>query len=154
MSKVNCEFIVNCGLEEVNSICRKVFNNNSNFTASGSNNEYTIKETQQRTDWSTTWPATSVVKLEYLDNNTTRIFIKTSNFGFGPIQSNYCKQIMGTVKNFIISETENKNNDTMAVNSNKISAIEKIKKLSELKDNGILTHEEFELKKSELLSEV
>ena len=152
MSKVNCEFIINYGLEEVNSICRKAFNNNSNFTASGSNNEYTIKETQQRTDWSTTWPATSVVKLECLDSNTTKVFIKTSNFGFGPIQSNYCKQIMGTIQNIIISEADNRKN--MINNTNETSIIEKIKQLSALKDNGILTQEEFETKKSELLSKV
>ena len=154
MSKVNCEFIINYDLEEVNSICRKAFSNNGNFIFSGSNNEYTLKESQQRTNWSSTWPATSIIKLEELDRDTTKIFINTSNFGFGSLQKKHCNQIMSAVQNIIISESENRNNETVTENSNEISAIEKIKQLSELKDNGVLTQEEFELKKSELLSKV
>jgi len=150
MSKANCEFIIEHGLEASNHICRKAFANNLSFTVNGSNNQYRLKE--RTINRSSGNPTTSIITLEALNTNATKISITTSNFGI--LQTKLCNEIMNTVQNIIISESENRNNNTITVNSNEVSTIEKIKQLSELKDNGILTHEEFELKKSELLSEI
>ncbi len=157
MSKVNCEFTINFGIEEANNICRKALFNNVGLIASGSNNEYTIKETGVGVGnlFNTTNPATTTVSLKQLDDNTTKVFIETKNIGFGPVQNNYCKRLLSSTENLILAEADNRklmtNNNS---NNSQPSVIEQIKQLSDLRDSGILTSEEFENKKAELLSKI
>ena len=66
--------------------------------------------------------------------------------GFGPIQGKHCR----TVANTFINAVKFKSSENSSIES-KSSDADELKKFSDLKDQGIITEEEFQAKKKKLL---
>jgi len=107
---------------------------------------FEIKDNVQRTVFSTTWPAKVKIEFEKSTNDMfTDVILTASNFGMGPIQKKECRSKLGAVKSAILvagQESDQSNNSSPA---------DEVMKLKQLLDAGVLTIEEFEKKKRQLL---
>ena len=107
---------------------------------------FEIKDNVQRTVFSTTWPAKVKIEFEKSTNDMfTNVILTASNFGMGPIQKKECRSKLGAVKSAILvagQESDQSNNSSPA---------DEVMKLKQLLDAGVLTIEEFEKKKRQLL---
>lgn len=109
---------------------------------------FLIKDTNQRTFLSSIVPATVSIELEQLAENTTIVWITSKNFGMGPIQKKECLSRLDAVKSTIRTEIYEIKNSS---NNYNFSAVDEIKKFKELLDSGIISQEEFNGKKKQLL---
>ena len=80
------------------------------------------------------------------ENKSTTLKLKVSNMGFGPIQGKHCQ----TVANTFINAVKFKSSEKPSPESSNSEADE-LKKFAELKDQGIITEEEFNSKKKQIL---
>ena len=80
-------------------------------------------------------------------NDTSRINVKTSNFGLGPIQGGHVKGVAET----FLSQVQLKLSESTKGESQK-SVVDEIAKLAALKEQGLLSEEEYSMAKARLLS--
>lgn len=78
--------------------------------------------------------------------DSTTLKLKVSNIGFGPIQSKHCQTVANTFINAVKCQTP----ETSA-SEYKNSEADELKKFAELKNQGIITEEEFNAKKRQIL---
>ena len=110
---------------------------------------YEIKDNVQRTNWSTTWPATTEIRVTPSDvGNDTVILLYSHNFGFGPIQRKECESKLGAIKAAIEDEFEKIERENKASLNDNMEALLKLKRLL---DVGAITQEEYNTKKKQLL---
>jgi len=108
---------------------------------------FEIKDNVQRTAFSTTWPAKVKIEFEKSTNDMfTDVILTASNFGMGPIQKKECRSKLGAVKSAILVAGQESNQS-----NNSSSPADEVMKLKQLLDAGVLTIEEFEKKKRQLL---
>lgn len=144
MSKVNETLLVELPIETTIMLFRKASRNFGGLIEL-SNNSFEVKESIQRTSWSTTNPAKVRVEINSRGSKQTVVSLIASNFGFGPIQDNHCESQLGLVKNSLIVEIENyksnQNKSNLPIKKNLTDEILNAKKLF---DDGIISKEEFE----------
>jgi len=111
--------------------------------------KYEIKDNVQRTDWSTTWPATTEINVSssFMDK-TVDISLYSHNFGIGPIQRKECESKLGAVKGAIEEEIDKIKKENTSSSNDNMEALINVKKLL---DMGVITQEEFDAKKKQLL---
>ena len=80
------------------------------------------------------------------EGNSTTLKLKVSNMGLGPIQGKHCK----TVANTFINAVKFKSSENSSIES-KSSEADELKKFADLKEQGIITEEEFNTKKKQIL---
>lgn len=109
------------------------------------NNSFAIKDNTPRTQYSTSWPATVTIELESINNDNTRISFTSSNFGFGRSE---CESRLGAVKAAVLSEMDSLQRKNAAHIADGADAMLKYKQLL---DAGIITQDEYNMKKHQLL---
>ena len=146
MSKVNDQIYVSISLSEAIIALRNAARTFGSFIEKG-NNVFSIKDNIQRTSWSTTWPATVTISFQEAQNGVI-ISFESKNFGCGPIQSKECASKLGAVKSALLYEI-----DQLSIKNNPSSHSEadELLKYKQLLDMGAISHEEFEIKKRQLL---
>jgi hypothetical protein len=105
-----------------------------------------------------TWPAEIRVELSsYQDGKGIEILLKGKIAGFGPIQSNHLEGQMGSLCNRIsllakryLNQIEE---EKSRPKSEDLSLVDKLERLAQLLEKGVLSKEEFTRAKSKLLSE-
>lgn len=105
---------------------------------------------------SLTWAAQVEIILTGGSADITKVTLNGSIFGFGPIQSGHLRGQVGSLRNRI-ELASSKSNILQTLRGEKVDmpdVAEQIRKLAQLRDDGILTEEEFESKKAELLKRI
>lgn len=149
MSTVSENVSVKSPYEQVVLIIRKAAISFGSLVEHGSTFE--IKDNAQRTSWSTTWPATVKIDVQKNGNDRTTLYITASNFGIGPIQRKECESKLGAIKSAILIGVQEFGRTVPNNIINSPSGADEIKKYKDLLDNGIITQQEFDAKKKQIL---
>lgn len=146
MSSVSENIYLQIPYDQAIIIIRKVALSFGSLIEEGST--FKIKETVQRTIFSTSWPATVTIEANEI-NNRTHLLITASNFGMGPLQKNECSSKLGAVKTAILLKEQELSQQKPL--KEQPSGADEILKYKSLLDSGIITSEEFEHKKKQIL---
>lgn len=157
MSTVSQNIKIALTKEEFKIACRMSLSTNPDFTVSETPEGFIVKEMNANDavpGLLITFRATAIVR--YLEKGN--ISISVSNNGIGPVQKNHVTQICGMIANMVkigadqaVQRKQSVSNTPSIVNT---SIPEQIKQLAELKEAGILTEDEFQAKKAELLAKL
>lgn len=105
-------------------------------------------------------PYKTIIHIDYNDNNFGRIEMRFEMLGFSyPSAAKKCIELEDYLRNTkardkFLSLPKEAQKDLKKENNDEDDIINKIEKLSSLKDSGILTEKEFEQKKQELLKKL
>ena len=154
MSTVSKNIQITLNKEEFKTACRVSLSTNSDFIVSETENGFVVKE--RNVDFSAigsnSYRATATV--DYAEGGAVTVYV--SNFGLGPFQKNHVTQICDMIVNMvrigedkISRENQTSSNQSSVANT---SIPEQIRQLAELKEAGILTENEFRIKKEQLLA--
>ena len=143
MSKHSEKFEILKDQETVKKACRYAFKEMQVAVQNESENSFTANEKQGLLAYAN--PAKIEVSISSSGENTS-LDVNVSNFGFGPIQGKHCRSVANTFINAVkVKATET------SVSAAPVSEADELKKYAELKDQGIITEEEFQAKKKKLL---
>ena len=142
MSSHKENFVIEYDSENVKQSCRYAFKEMQLMVKKENGNEFIAIE---KFSFGFSNPAKIQVSVIPKDNSTT-LKLKISNLGLGPIQGNHCR----TVANTFINAVKFKSSENSSSESTNSDADE-LKKFAELKDQGIITEDEFNAKKKQIL---
>ena len=108
-------------------------------------NAFTVKEKVGLLAYAN--PAKLKISLSELKAGKTEIEVESSNFGFGPIQGKHVKSVATTFINAVKLKANESNNAGVSA----VSDADELKKFAELRDQGVISQEEFEVKKKQIL---
>ena len=143
MSKHSEKFEIQKDQETVMQACRYAFKEMELAVQNESSNSFTANEKQGLLAYAN--PAKIEVSVSSSGENTT-LNVYVSNFGFGPIQGKHCRSVANT----FINAVRVKATETLA-SAAPLSDADELKKFADLKDQGIITEEEFNAKKKQIL---
>ena len=142
MSSHKENFVIENNSENVKQSCRYAFNVMQLMVKEEKGNKFIANE---KFSYGFSNPAKIEVSV-VPEGNSTTLKLKVSNMGLGPIQGKHCR----TVANTFINAVKFKSKENSSTETNKSDADE-LKKFAELKDQGIITEEEFNAKKKQIL---
>ena len=142
MSSHKENFVIEHDSENVKQSCRYAFKEMQVMVKKEKGNEFIANE---KFSFGFSNPAKIEVSV-VPEGNSTTLKLKVSNMGLGPIQGKHCR----TVANTFINAVKFKSSENSSTES-KNSDADELKKFAELKDQGIITEEEFNIKKKQIL---
>ncbi len=142
MSSHKESFVIESESENVKQSCRYAFKEMQVMVKKEDGNDFIANE---KFSFGFSNPAKIEVTV-IPEGNSTKLKLKVSNIGLGPIQGKHCR----TVANTFINAVKFKSNESSSIES-KSSAADELKKFADLKDQGIISDEEFQAKKKKLL---
>ena len=143
MSKHFEKFDIQKDKDTVMQACRYAFKEMQVAVQNESENSFTANEKQGLLAYAN--PAKIEVSINSSGKNTT-LNVNVSNFGFGPIQGKHCKSVANTFINAVrVKSTES------STSSVQLSDADELKKFADLKEQGIISEEEFNAKKKQIL---
>ena len=145
MSSYNENFSIEKDKETVSQACRYAFNQMGVAIHDESANAFTVKEKVGLLAYAN--PAKLKISLSELKAGKTEIEVESSNFGFGPIQGKHVKSVATTFINAVKLKANESNNAGVSA----VSDADELKKFAELRDQGVISQDEFEAKKKQIL---
>ncbi len=142
MSSYKENFVIENDSENVKQSCRYAFKEMQVMVKKEEGNEFIANE---KFSFGFSNPAKIEVSV-IPEGDSTTLKLKVSNMGFGPIQGKHCL----TVANTFINAVKFKSSENSSIES-KSSDADELKKFADLKDQGIITEDEFQAKKKKLL---
>tara|TARA_B100001057_G_scaffold462076_1_gene514705 strand:- start:416 stop:853 length:438 start_codon:yes stop_codon:yes gene_type:complete len=143
MSKHSEKFEIQQDQETVMQACRYAFKEMQVAVQNESANSFTANEKMGLLAYAN--PAKIEVSISSSGTNTS-LNVNVSNFGFGPIQGKHCRSVANTFMNAVKVKAKETSQSAAPV-----SDADELKKYAELKDQGIITEEEFNAKKKQIL---
>lgn len=144
MSSFKSEVTTKAGQEKAVQVCRYALNEMQLVIKKDDGVKFIANEKLRMLGFAN--PAKIEVDIQPV-NDTSRINVKTSNIGLGPIQGGHVKGVAET----FLSQVQLKLSESIKGESQK-SVVDEIAKLAALKEQGLLSEEEYSMAKARLLS--
>ena len=144
MSTYNEKFTIEKDIDIVSQDCRYALNQMWVAIENESAYAFTIQEKISLFSFGN--PAKLQISLSEMKKGKTEIEVKSTNFGFGPVQDKHVESAASKFINAVKLKANEANNAYAA-----LTEADALKKFAELRDQGVISQEEFEAKKKQIL---
>ncbi|MDP3114514.1 MAG: SHOCT domain-containing protein [Candidatus Cloacimonadaceae bacterium] len=148
MSKHQVEFVIPLSLEDSSAACREAIAATGWRVMEQTETRFVCKEISPQST-SLTNPSKVEILLMRKSSNETNVVLNGSILGFGPFQSGHLKGQVGNIQNKI--ELFVKKTSPSSGDPSSISLADELEKLHNLKTQGILSEDDYQQAKSQIL---